>query len=154
MLAFINFLKGTIIPLARKHRELELHLSLLALFWLLSYQYSEVVLQAYSRLLSPNITLYCMPLMLLTTTFCLSLYLKYRPKYDKFLNVYWDKNDELHCPSCKRLLAPSFLGKSVSESDNKSVFQCNFCTKKVILKDNNGIPLSKAEAIKLKKSHI
>ncbi len=92
----------------------------------------------------------CMPVLVLATSCFFFLWLRDRPKYAKFLNVYWDKNNELHCPSCKRLLAPSFLGKSVTGNEHKSVFQCNFCTKKVILKDNNGEPISKAEAIKLR----
>lgn len=152
MITIIEFIKETIIPLAKKHKELEIHLSLLALFWLLSYQYSDGAFQVYAHLLYLNIILYCMPLMLLTISYLFFMYLKYRPKYDKYLNVYWDKNNNMHCPSCKKLLAPSFLGTKVDTND-KSVFQCNFCNKKTILKKDDGTPISKEQAID-EKTHI
>ena len=44
------------------------------------------------------------------------------------------------------MLAPSFLGTELKDND-KSVFQCNFCNKKTILKMGNGTPISKEQAI-------
>lgn len=150
MLAIINFITKELIPLAKRHKIGELHLLLLIIYVLCLIFYKAKVVQVNTFLIDKLQILYSMPILFLLSLLFLCLWLRDKPKYDKFLNIYWDKNNELHCPSCKRLLAPSFLGDSVNLKKDKSLFQCNFCTKKTILKDNNGKPISKAEAIKLK----
>ncbi len=150
MLAIIDFILNRLVPLLKKHKVEQLHLTLFLIYVVLMTFQLHKVIQINEHLMTILKFQLCMPLLLLSISCFLFLWLRDRPKYDKFLNVYWDKNNELHCPSCKRLLAPSFFGDSVNEEKDKSLFQCNFCTKKVILKDNNGKPISKAEAIKLR----
>ncbi len=146
----ITYLKESVFPLLRKNKLLAFHLATLITSWILVNQYKDQVLSIYTHHIYEHIMLWGMPVLLLSITYFLSLYIKYRPKYKRFLNVYWDKDNDIRCPSCKRLLAPSFFGKTVEKEKDKSVFQCHFCDRKTILKNYEGQPISIKEAIELR----
>ena len=149
MLAIIEFILNRLIPLLKKHKVEEFHLTLLLIYVLfLMFQFHKVV-QITERVSTIIRLQLCMPILLLAISSFFFLWLRDKPKFDKFLNIYWDKNNNMHCSSCKKLLAPSFIGNQLKDSD-KSVFQCNFCNKKTILKMDDGTPISKAEAINKK----
>jgi len=92
----------------------------------------------------PSVLLVLVAAMVIITVFCLiwmiQIYLRYG-RYKEAFGVFWDKNHNMRCLSCKKPLKNS--------STDESMFYCadRKCDSRHVLRDANGAKMTRADAI-------
>ena len=92
----------------------------------------------------PFILLVLLAIMVPTTALCLILAIRVYWRYGRFFEtfgVFWDKNDNMRCLSCKKPLKHS--------STDQSIFYCSDpkCNSKHVLKKSDGTKITRGDAL-------